>query len=163
MRTRIKVLAGVSALALGVASGGVALADGTHNGDAGTIPVSGAAFDDGVDPVDPSDDIAGAPAMEVRTAVCTGPLSGPTDPHETASNGFCNITHDLPNAPYAVILTNHGPLFGNTNLPYQLGWEHSGTPDSTFSVRALNTRGEVYTGTFAFSYVAYSNPAPAES
>ena len=140
MRTRIKVLAGASALVLGMAGGGVALADGTHDGAVGT-----------------------APAMEVRTAVCTGPLSGPTDPHETASNGFCNITHDLPNAPYAVILTNHGPLFGNTNLPYQLGWEHSGTPDSTFSVRALNTRGEVYTGTFAFSYVAYSNPAPAES
>jgi len=162
MRTRIKVLAGASALVLGMAGGGVALADGTHDGDVGTVPVSGVAFDDNGTP-DPSDDIAGAPAMEARTAVCTGPLSGPTDPHETASNGFCNITHGLPNAPYAVILTNHGPLFGNSNLPYQLGWEHSGTPDSTFSVRALNTRGEVYTGTFAFSYVAYSNPAPAES
>jgi len=142
MRTRMKVLAGASALALGVAGGGIALANGTHDGDVGTVA--------GV--------VGVSPAMEVRTAQCVGPLSGPTDPHETASNGFCNVTHDLPNAPYAIVLTNHGPLFGNTNLPYQLGWEHSGTPEDTFSVRALNTRGEVYTGTFAFSYVAYSNP-----
>jgi hypothetical protein len=146
MRTRLKVYAVVSALALGLAGGGVALADGSHDGDVGTVP-----GEEGV-----------SPAMEVRTAQCVGPLVGPTDPHETASNGFCNITHDLPNAPFAVVLTNHGPLFGNHNLPYQLGWEHSGDPTHTFSVRALNTRGEVYTGTFAFSYVAYSNPAPAE-
>ena len=138
MRTRIKVLAGASALALGVAGGGVALASGgTHNG--------------GLAPGD-------FPAFEANTVQCVDGTYGDPALH-TAENGWCNIPHNLPEAPFAVVLTAHDPLGNNSELPYQLGWSHSGDPDGHFSVRALNTRGEIYSGTFTFSYVAYSGPA----
>jgi len=138
MRTRIKVLAGASALALGVAGGGIALADGgTHDG--GLVP-------------------GDFPAFEANTVECVDGTYGDPALH-TAENGWCNIPHNLPEAPFAVVLTAHEPLGNNSELPYQLGWSHSGDPDGHFSVRALNTRGEIYSGTFTFSYAAYSGPA----